>query len=161
VYQDAIEPATSTGPLPAFIASFLQHIYGSVEVTPHHRATFSTSPQDALISPCALAMHDPLCMGVFIDYAIIRESMNVHVDVETCQVARTKGMCIVDKRRWQFKQPDRKVEDKSLVQVVLRVDNDAFFCRFMKVRFVLWRCLDAEYEYRRCLVLTGTRRSTR
>ena len=97
----------------------------------------------------SLAMHDVLCMGVVIDQAVIKRIHSMPVTVETCERAATRGMCIVDGRRWKTRtnaQQDRDEFRRSLlgqgpkpVDVVMHVDTDRFFEKFMtRVFGVSW-----------------------
>lgn len=101
----------------------------------------------------SMAMHDPICMGICIDPSIIRKVHSMPIDVEVSEEAVTRGMCLVDGRWWRLRKTvkeERKctletkpgsedgVTRKSVdgagarpVDVVMRVDVDAFFDRFM------------------------------
>jgi len=106
-------------------------------------------------------MHDPLCMGVAVDPGIVKKMLSMKMNVEYADDAQTKGMCIVDGRRWRTKEepqasqpliPSVDGKGPQNVNVVVRVDNDRFFKRFMQYVFGVewnqevhsWRELDAD-----------------
>ena len=97
----------------------------------------------------SLAMHDPLCMALFLNPSILIRTQTMPISIETTPGARTRGMCLIDGRRWKRKPTIREEREEwrltlngegpKSVDVAIRVDTEEFFRGFMRVVFgVVW-----------------------
>jgi inosine-uridine nucleoside N-ribohydrolase len=99
------------------------------------------------IQSASLAMHDPLCMAVCLFPEVVTKSLELNVKVETTENSLTKGMTIVDGRRWKVKQPLKEEieefkskiaeESPAIVTVVFQADTNLFFKKFLGTVFGL------------------------
>lgn len=99
------------------------------------------------IQSASLAMHDPLCMAVCLFPELVTKSLELNVKVETAENSLTKGMTIVDGRRWKVKQPLKEEieefktkiaeESPAVVTVVFQADTNLFFKKFLGTVFGL------------------------
>lgn len=133
------------GVMPDFVTKFIAGLFNYMSGTRYNHDPLNTTLEESSVEEqvdnshhqISVAMHDPLCMGIFIDPSIVKRTIHARVQVESTIGSLTQGMCIIDGRRWRTVSATTKSDGESdkKVTVVMSVDGKRFFTRFMKTLF--------------------------